>query len=52
MRQAITRSVGLHKDVAEFAIQSLDHPAARNAVLELGGSQRSAHWRLLRFLKS
>lgn len=27
------------KDVTEFAVQSLNHPAARNAVLELGGPQ-------------
>lgn len=26
-------------DVAEFAVESLDHPAARNAVLELGGPE-------------
>jgi NADH dehydrogenase len=26
-------------DVAEFAVQSLDHPAARNAVIELGGPE-------------
>jgi uncharacterized protein YbjT (DUF2867 family) len=26
-------------NVADFAVQSLDHPAARNAVLELGGPQ-------------
>lgn len=26
-------------DVAEFAVQSIDHPAAANAILELGGPQ-------------
>lgn len=27
------------KDVAKFAVESLDHPAARNATLELGGPE-------------
>lgn len=28
-----------YKDVAEFAVASLDNPAARNAVIELGGPE-------------
>jgi uncharacterized protein YbjT (DUF2867 family) len=48
--QTKTSYISLH-NVAEFAVESLSNPAARNAVLELGGPEAPAQLEVVRIFE-